>query len=44
MRKTLLALFAGAAILASASAYAQSVTPTEGLYPCGIRLLTARAS
>jgi hypothetical protein len=30
MRKTSLALFAGAAILATAPAYAQSVTPTEG--------------
>jgi hypothetical protein len=30
MRKTSLALIAGAAILAAASAYGQSVTPTEG--------------
>jgi hypothetical protein len=30
MRKTSLALIAGAAILATASAYGQSVTPTEG--------------
>jgi hypothetical protein len=30
MRKTTLALIAGAAVLATASAYGQSVTPTEG--------------
>jgi hypothetical protein len=30
MRKTSLALIAGAAILATAAAYAQSISPTEG--------------